>query len=145
MRSAFTDVSSHFEPLLLLFGGAGREDRTPVSRLETSHNSHYTIPAILKEFLLLRPGYYLICIVMTRVLKYINTPQFLLGGIDYHFLFDAVMATAKASAASSGFGIFGSPKSCFTMFCIARLFALPSPVTAFFICAGVNSNTGAPD
>ena len=33
---------------LILKYGAGREDRTLIKRLETSYNSHYTIPAILK-------------------------------------------------------------------------------------------------
>ena len=28
--------------------GAGREDRTLIKRLETSYNSHYTIPALGK-------------------------------------------------------------------------------------------------
>ena len=35
--------------------GAGREDRTLIKRLETSYNSHYTIPAweeIIKQIFL---------------------------------------------------------------------------------------------
>ena len=36
----------HLKCKLLYKVGAGREDRTLIKRLETSYNSHYTIPAI---------------------------------------------------------------------------------------------------
>ena len=34
------------ELIIKIKTGAGREDRTLIKRLETSYNSHYTIPAV---------------------------------------------------------------------------------------------------
>lgn len=51
----------------------------------------------------------------------------------YHLFVLAVIATASASAASSGLGILGRLRSVATIFCMASLGALPSPVSAFLI------------
>ncbi len=77
--------------------------------------------------------------VIPTMKKTVRVGQFFL----HHRFVVAVIATASASAASSGLGMRVSPRSSFTMRCIADFPAFPSPVTAFLICAGVYSTTGA--